>query len=235
MLDASRFIDGTARLLLVADHAGDAVPAGLDLGVPAAAMASHVAIDIGVADLTAALAARLGAPALLATVSRLVIDLNREPESPALIPVASDGIAVPGNANLTPADRRRRIETYHAAYHDRLTDLIDARSPRLIISVHSFTPALATSDEPRPWPVGILYNTDDRAARVALPLLRAAGLDAGDNQPYSGRDLNYTMNRHAEARWLPYLGIEVRQDGIADAAGVARWAELLARVILACG
>ena len=53
---------------------------------------------------------------------------------------------------------------------------------------------------------------------------------AGDQQPYSGQLLNYTMNRHAEADGRPYLGIEVRQDQISDPAGQAAWAERLARI-----
>ena len=234
MSDHGIFIDGNAPLLLVADHASAAVPRGIDLGVADAVMGLHVAVDLGVAALTAALAESLGAPALLGHVSRLVIDLNREPAAPALIPAASDGIAVPGNAALGTVERSRRIEAYHAPYHRRLTALIDERAPRLIVSVHSFTPEMALGGTPRPWPIGILYNRDDRAARTGLRLLRAAGVDAGDNEPYSGRDLNYTMDRHAEARGLPYLGIEVRQDGHADAAGVAAWAAVLAPVIRAC-
>jgi len=57
----------------------------------------------------------------------------------------------------------------------------------------------------RPWHVGVLYNEDDRAARVAIPLLEAEGLMVGDQEPYSGRLLNATMNRHAEAEGRPYL------------------------------
>ena len=100
----------------------------------------------------------------------------------------------------------------------------------LILSLHSFTPALATCDKPRPWQVGVLYNQDDRAARLAIPLLEAEGLCVGDQQPYSGVELNYTMNRHAEAEGRPYLGIEIRQDEIDHAAGQQAWAERLARI-----
>ena len=38
------------------------------------------------------------------------------------------------------------------------------------------------------------------------------------------------MNRHAEARGIPYLTVEIRQDQITDEAGQARWAALLADV-----
>ena len=52
----------------------------------------------------------------------------------------------------------------------------------------------------------------------------------GDQQPYSGTLLNATMNRHAESEGRPYLGVEVRQDQIADDAGQTVWAERLARI-----
>jgi predicted N-formylglutamate amidohydrolase len=98
--------------------------------------------------------------------------------------------------------------------------------------VHSFTPARATfPDEKRPWPIGILYNRNDAAARIAMPALRLQGLNVGDNQPYSGRELNYTMDRHAEMNGIPYLGLEIRQDGLACASDIARWRDLLAPVI----
>jgi predicted N-formylglutamate amidohydrolase len=76
----------------------------------------------------------------------------------------------------------------------------------------------------------VLYNQDDRAARIAIPMLAAEGLNVGDNLPYSGRDLNYTMNRHAEANLRPYLGIELRQDLVQTPADHARWAALLADI-----
>ena len=76
----------------------------------------------------------------------------------------------------------------------------------------------------------MLYNRDSRAARIAMPLLEAEGLVVGDQQPYSGKLLNATMNRHAEAERRPYLGIEIRQDELADAAGQALWAERLGRI-----
>lgn len=76
----------------------------------------------------------------------------------------------------------------------------------------------------------MLYNEDDRGARLAIPLLEAEGLIVGDQLPYSGKLLNATMNRHAEADGRPYLGVELRQDEIANASGQTVWAERLARV-----
>jgi predicted N-formylglutamate amidohydrolase len=50
----------------------------------------------------------------------------------------------------------------------------------------------------------------------------------GDQLPYSGKQLNATMNRHAEALGIPYVGIEIRQDLIELAAGQERYAAILA-------
>src|SRR5690606_27940551 len=86
----------------------------------------------------------------------------------------------------------------------------------------------------RPWDIGVLYNEDDRAARIAIPLLETAGLKVGDQLPYSGKLLNATMNRHAEANGIPYLGVEMRQDLVGEAAGQRRFAEILGQIALEC-
>ncbi|MGN6279762.1 MAG: N-formylglutamate amidohydrolase [Sphingomonas sp.] len=221
-------IPGTSDVLLLCDHASNQVPEGIELGVRPEQLDLHIAVDIGAEPLTRALAARLDAPAILATVSRLVIDLHREAEHPDLIPSVSDGHVIPGNA---VPDRAARIAAYHDPYHEALAALIDQTRPKLLAAIHSFTPRLESARGDRPWEVGILYNEDDRAARIAIDLLKAEGLEVGDNQPYSGKLLNATLNRHGEGRGLPYLAIEVRNDLIADDAGVARWADILGRVI----
>jgi predicted N-formylglutamate amidohydrolase len=234
MNEIAEFLPAAAPsdLLLIADHASNHIPDGIDLQIPRALLDDHIAADIGIDPLTRALAARLGAPAILAAVSRLVIDFNRDPDETNLIPAISDGHVVAGNAQLGTLQREARIARFWTPYHALIADCLDRLRPRLIVSLHSFTPQLATRpDEARPWQVGILYNEDDRAAGVAIPLLRAKGIPTGDNQPYSGRDLNATMNRHAESRGLPYLGFEVRQDLIAERHGAEQWAERLAPII----
>ncbi|MBS0477496.1 MAG: N-formylglutamate amidohydrolase [Proteobacteria bacterium] len=229
--EAHRLI-GTPRfggILVVSDHASNRVPHDIDLGIDPALLNQHIAVDIGVGVIGAIMAEQPGIAAFQANASRLVCDVNREPHAPAVIPIASDGHAIPGNA-LNHAAHLARLERFHMPYHAAFADLLEAIPPALILSLHSFTPHLASSEEPRPWHVGVLYNEDDRAARIAIPMLEAEGLVVGDQQPYSGKLLNYTMNRHAEADGRPYLGIEVRQDQVGDATGQALWAERLARL-----
>lgn len=219
-------------MLIVADHTSSDVPGGIDLDIPAAWLNEHIAVDIGSAALTRTLQVGFGCRAVLAEVSRLVIDLNREPERADLIPELSDGRVIAGNVGLPDAERQRRIVRYFEPYHAAIEAAAATDCPALIVSIHSFTPKLASRPNvARPWPVGVLYNRDDRAAMLSIAHLRAQDVDVGDNQPYSGRELNYTMNRHAEAAGIAYLGFEVRQDQLGDGAGIAHWAQVLGRTI----
>lgn len=216
-------------ILVVSDHASNRVPDDIDLGIAPELLNEHIAVDIGVAEVGALMARRTGIAAFQGRVSRLVCDFNREEHLPTVVPIASDGHAIPGNA-LDQAGHEARLARFFRPYHDALAELLADVPQALILSLHSFTPQLASSDEPRPWHVGVLYNEDGRAARIAIPLLEAEGLCVGDQLPYSGRLLNATMNRHAEADGRPYVGIEVRQDLIGHAEGQAEWAERLARI-----
>lgn len=221
----------TGGILLIADHASALVPDDIDLGIDPALLANHIAIDIGVAEV-AALLVESGAvdAAVLGGVSRLVVDCNREEDAPGVLPIASDGHAVPGNA-LDDTAREARLARFFRPYHDHIAGVISARRPAMILSLHSFTPSLtAHPDQARPWHVGVLYNEDDRLAGTAIAALAAEGLNVGDQQPYSGKLLNATMNRHAEGNDIPYVGIEMRQDLVGDAAGQALFAERLSRM-----
>ncbi|WP_109806838.1 N-formylglutamate amidohydrolase [Sphingosinithalassobacter portus] len=218
-------------LLVICDHASSHVPDDIDLGVtldPDDLYQMHIAVDTGARDVAKRLAEGFDAPAVLATVSRLVIDLHREPDHPRLIPTESDGWDIPGNIG---ADRAARIARFYDPYHEAIAERVAADQPELIVSIHSFTPRLATSDAARPWTVGILYNQDERAARIAIDWLRGQGLEVGDNEPYSGKLLNATLNRHGEAHGIPYLAVEVRADGIADPDGVRLWAARMQQMI----
>lgn len=214
-------------IVCVVDHASNHVPPGIELGIAPELLDKHIAVDIGVEGVAERMARRHAIPAHIATVSRLVCDLHREEDSPAVVPETSDGHLIPGNIG---ADVERRLSLFHRPYHAALADWLDAARPELVIALHSFTPTLESGGGDRPWEVALLYNQDDRAARHAIRLFAEEGLTVGDNQPYSGKQLNATMDRHAEAHGRPYLTIEVRQDMIARKADQARWATLVADV-----
>lgn len=218
-------------LLIVGDHAGNAVPTSIDLGIDPDLLGDHIAVDIGVQAVAEQLVMMPDTLAFLGRYSRLVVDLNRTPDDPAVIPEVSDGIAIPGN-HLTAVERAERIGLYHAPYHDRLARLIADLRPALILSLHSFTPKPRGGDGTvRPWDFGILYNDYATASRLAIGWLEAQGFCVGDQLPYSGKQFHATMDRHAEAGGWPYLGIEMRQDLVADVAGQARIAAILTKLL----
>jgi len=236
--------DGAGRLLLVCDHAAHRVPRRLaGLGLAPARLATHIGWDPGAALVARQLARLLDAPLVLSAYSRLVIDCNRPLQSPESIPLQSDGVLIPGNQGLTAAQVAvRRAALFHP-YHQAIARLLDARraQPGPLLSIHSFTPVL--NGAARPWPIGISYRHDQGLGarlRAALQALAASGdprcqadstpLDPiGDNQPYPIEDaFDYTLPTHGEARGLPNLMIELRQDGLGTTAACAAWAARLA-------
>ncbi|OAN52723.1 N-formylglutamate amidohydrolase [Paramagnetospirillum marisnigri] len=229
--------DDDARVLLVCDHASKAIPPDLgELGLERSERECHVAWDIGAALVTRALAARLGCPAVLAGISRLVIDCNRQPGDPTSIPANSCTVEVPGNRGLSEAEAADRAQRWFWPYHteigNRIAHLWRHGTAPAVVAVHSFTPRI-NGCAPRPWHVGVLWNRDPRMSEPLLAALRARGdLVVGDNQPYSGKEINYTLDTHAGAAGLPNVSFEIRQDLLMDEAGCQRWADLLAEVLV---
>ncbi|MGB0749033.1 MAG: N-formylglutamate amidohydrolase [Magnetospiraceae bacterium] len=228
--------DSLRPLLLICDHASRVVPAQLGrLGVAESIFDLHVAYDIGAAAVTRGIAARLGLTAVLNGYSRLVIDCNRQPGDPQSIPETSDDIPIPGNAALSEHDQLRRetaiFRPYHGAISERVTHLWRSTGkPPALFSIHSFTPHM--NGEARPWDAGLLWNRDPR---IAVPLMESLRIEQdlmiGDNEPYSGRDVAYSIDVHAGAAGLANAAIEIRQDLLLDEAGIVRWIDLLSEAL----
>jgi predicted N-formylglutamate amidohydrolase len=218
---------GGGGLILLCDHASRRVPQEFgDLGLEAGLFATHIAGDIGAAEVTRALAAHFGAPAVLARWSRLVIDLNRGEDDPTLVMKLSDGSIIPGNVD---ADVASRIARFHRPYHRRIAEEISRQAAPVLISVHSFTPAW--KGRARPWEVGILWDRDGRLAVPLMARLRGAGFMVGDNEPYSGALENDCLYRHGTMNGLPHVLIEIRQDLISNDGAARRFAARLAPIL----
>src|SRR3546814_3142437 len=139
-------------------------------------------VDIG-------LARQIGSPLLFPAASCLLVDCNRPPSAPDSMPVVSEDTLVPGNRDLAPEIRNRRLREIYDAYHGAIDAVIEARAdrPTALVAVHSFTPIYRGRS--RPWHVGVVV---DRDRRLAHPLLvavrRRPGLEVGEKQPYSPAD-----------------------------------------------
>ena len=228
--------DGASDFFLTADHGGRAVPRFLgDLGVPAGEWERHIAWDIGIAAVTERLSHALDAAAVVQTYSRLVIDCNRRPDWDSAIPAISEHTEIPGNRDLSTAEREARRREIFAPYHQQIGALLDRRVAAgrrtILVAMHSFTPVF--KGETRNIEIGVLYNRDARLASIMLDLFRAEGdLAVGDNAPYAITDTSdYTVPTHGEMRGLAHVEIEIRQDLIADVAGQDAWAARLARLL----
>jgi predicted N-formylglutamate amidohydrolase len=222
-------------VLILADHATNIIPAELEaLGLHEEQLKRHIAYDIGIESLTRELAARLNAPAILTRFSRLVIDPNRGPDDPTLVMRIADGALIPRNARIDRDEIEQRKTRFYAPYHRAISATLDTMLQSgivpAIVSLHSFTPVLR--GVVRPWHAGILWDADPRLAVPLIHALEAEGdIIVGDNEPYDGALEGDTIDQHATARGLANALVEVRQDLIADAAGVAIWAEKLARLL----
>jgi len=220
--------------LFLCDHASPALPQAYgDLGLTPEHFTRHIAYDIGAAALTEALAARFEAPALLTTFSRLLIDPNRGGDDPTLVMRISDRALIPGNARIDEAEVAERKARYWQPYRDAIDETTRAMQAAgyvpALISIHSFTPIWRGN--PRKWQAAILWDCDDRLAKPLLQGLRAGGIETGDNEPYDGALRGDTMFDHGTLPGLPHILIEIRQDLIADAAGVTGWAARLAPLL----
>ena len=226
-----------SRWLVTCDHASSRVPdwvAGGNLGIAAEDMVRHIALDVGAAGLSVALADRLDCPCILSDFSRLVIDANRGEDDPTLVMKLYDGTIIPANRHIDGAGIEARLTRLHRPYHAALARMAARQDDTVILAIHSYTPCLR-GREPRPWHVGVLYSRLDR--RLSEPLLRrlqvGGDLCVGDNQPYAGHLPGDAIDRHAVQPGRQNTLIEVRNDLIADAAGQHAWADRLAPILVA--
>ncbi len=227
---------GSSAFVLTCDHAGRAIPRKLArLSLSEHELSTHVAWDLGVAELGRQLSTRLDAFLIMHNYSRLVIDANRPPDAPDSIPTLCEHTRIAANEGLSSSDARQRFEEVFQPYHQRIRDELDARRaracPSVLVALHSFTPVYM--NEGRRWHVGVLYGRDPRLGRLVREGLRSDGtLIVGDNQPYAVSDASdYTIIVHGEQRGLPHVELEIRQDLLASESDVQWWAERLGGVL----
>ena len=207
--------DAREPIVFSCEHATNRLPEWTADPADAPWLADHWGWDVGAADLTRALVARVGGVAVLSRFSRLVCDPNREPADPTFVVERIDGHALSWNRGVDDAERARRAARYHEPYHAEIDRVIAARladaRPTRLCSVHSFTPSYR--GDARGMEIGVLFDDHEAHAERLIERLRAAGLDAVANAPYSGyAGMIHAARRHGRAHGVVYLEIEVRQD-----------------------
>lgn len=228
---------GTAPVVLVCEHASHFIPPEYDgLGLADDAQHSHAAWDIGALDVAKCLSALLDAPLVAGQVSRLVYDCNRPLEAPDCIPARSEVFEIPGNTGLDDAGKQHRFDTVHVPFHAAVDQVIDRQierssAPVLLVTVHSFTPIY--HGQRRTLDIGYLHDNSSNAAKAAVKIEHGQGIyRAAINEPYAARDgVTYSLAKHAEARGLENVMIEIRNDLIDTPATAEKMAQHIAATL----
>ncbi|MGE3808649.1 MAG: N-formylglutamate amidohydrolase [Gemmataceae bacterium] len=200
---------GQAALLFTCEHGGNQVPrrfAPLFQGA-GRVLASHRGYDCGALELARALA-HGGAPLLFATITRLLVDLNRSLTNRAVFSTYT--------RDLEAGVREGIVAEFYRPYRERVEAQVDSAiasgQPLVHVSVHSFTPV--RNGVRRRADVGLLFDPareNERrlvlAWQASLKELRP-GLIVRRNYPYLGKSDGFTT--HLRRRFGPrYAGIEL--------------------------
>lgn len=227
---------GNGPVVILCEHAAHDIPAQYqNLGLDPAHQLSHAAWDPGARAVAVKLAQALEAPLVASLVSRLIYDCNRSPEAASAIPERSEIIDVPGNRNMTVAQRAARISTIYRPFCDAVTaTLVDraARSlPTALITVHSFTPIY--HGQTRAVEIGILHDADSRLADAMLAQAhRLPHRKILRNAPYGPEDgVTHSLKLHGIRNRLANVMIEIRNDLLATASDQEAMAQELLMLI----
>jgi len=224
---------GASRILLVCEHASHRFPARYaGLGVTEADKLSHAAWDPGAQAVAECLSARLDAPLVLSTVSRLVYDCNRPPNAPGAIRPVSEKIIVPGNENLTDTAKAERVATIYEPFKQTVAQTIKSfEAPPVVVTIHSFTRIF--NDIKRDVDIGIIHDHDDRlAVKIIENSHRKTDLKFALNQPYSRADgVAHTLALHGTDNGLVNVMIEVCNDLIETPEQQDKIAAMLAAML----
>ncbi len=199
------------RLLLTCEHGGNDVPPEYRplFAGRSRLLASHRALDIGARAAARELQRRLDAPLIGATVTRLLVDLNRSVGHRALFSEVT--------RELSASARRQVLARHYHPYRRLVRDWIATRIRRgervVHLSVHSFAPVL--DGKRRRADVGLLYDPA-RAGEAHLCRTWQAALSACPagwivrrNYPYRGTSDGQVVELRRRFRGGRYLGVEV--------------------------
>ncbi|SDI92039.1 Predicted N-formylglutamate amidohydrolase [Billgrantia gudaonensis] len=227
---------GKGPVVILCEHASPDIPEPYhDLGLDPAHRFSHAAWDPGARDVAMALSRALDAPLVASRVSRLVYDCNRPPEAASAMPERSEVVDVPGNRNLTEAQRAQRIESVYRPFCTAVTQRLEERAashlPTALITVHSFTPDY--HGKPRTVEIGILHDADRRLADAMLAQShRLAHRQIRRNDPYGPEDgVTHSLKLHGIGHGLANVMIEIRNDLLGTPADASTMADELLLLI----
>lgn len=198
-------------LVVTCEHGGNRVPPSyrsLFRG-RARVLGSHRGYDPGALDMARYLSRQLATPLEFATVTRLLVDLNRSVGHPSVFSELSRSIEGGGRADIL----RRFYHPHRDRVESRIASLVGRGGTVLHVASHSFTPVL--KGEVRTADVAWLYDPGRarekrfcRRWRDELGAIRP-DLRLRRNYPYRGSADGLTT--HLRSKFTPsrYLGVEL--------------------------
>lgn len=221
--------DGSSSVVVVCEHASHFIPDCFDgLGLSQKARKSHAAWDPGAMAVATRMARVLNAALIASNVSRLVYDCNRPPTAQDAMPESSEIHDIPGNKNLTPADRDARTETFYRPFQSALQQSMNSIENPILVTIHSFTPVYHGAL--RSVEIGVLHDSDARLADAMLQVSEArAAYIVQRNQPYGKEDgVTHTLQEHAIKDGHLNVMLEIRNDLIETQEQQSAMADMLA-------
>lgn len=220
----------SSSLIISCEHASRAIPPEFRslFREGRSALATHRGWDIGVLPVARKLAALGDSVLLEGNFSRLLVDLNRNEDSPVLFSEWTKTLSAPAREAIL-----KRYHRPHWRHSETAVQKAIRRSGNAIHwGVHSFTPKM--NGYLRPTQIGILYDPSrPREAAIATRwqrrLKKSCDYRIHRNLPYrgTGNGLISTFRKRLPAS--QYLGfeIEVNQALLKDPRSTARIADLL--------
>lgn len=218
----------SVRYLVTCEHGGNRVLAAYQrlFAGHKALLKTHRGYDPGALALARRLSENLGAPLFYATVSRLVIDLNRSIGHPRLYSEATRPAPL--------AMRHDILERHYLPYRSRVEAAIAeaaAEGEKVIhLSSHSFTPEL--NGDVRNADIGLLYDPARPGEanlclrwQIALKEL-APELKVRRNYPYTGKSDGFTAYLRRRFPTEAYVGVELEINQKHVLQGGKRWKKL---------
>jgi predicted N-formylglutamate amidohydrolase len=200
-----------AFFFITCEHGGNRVPAryrSLFRGHEEL-LATHRGYDIGALSFARHLAVVLGAPLETSEVTRLLVDLNRSPQSRTLFSEVTK--------SLPPDEQGKILRTYYHPYREAVEQgverILRKEAGVIHLSVHSFTPVFG--GQVRPVDFGLLYDPAREAEGIFCRNLKDAlneqmpSLRVRRNYPYKGTSDSVVTALRRRLGEAEYLGIEI--------------------------
>ncbi len=223
---------GTAPIVFVCEHASNRVPKYFaDLGLSQQELKSHIAWDPGAREIALALSVAFDAPLVCSTISRLVYDCNRPPDSTGAMQAVSETTLIPGNKDISAAEVHARVEQIYQPFMSALKDTIWQKNAKgavpLLITIHSFTPVYF--GKKRDVQIGVLHDSDSRLADAMLAVNAGhTKLNVERNMPYGPMDgVTHTLKEHGLKNGLMNVMLEIRNDLLTTAKDQEEIAKML--------